>query len=98
MAWVKANDYIFDMGEVIAVGPLEPAEGEGTPQARVVLRAGFEFALKGEVAQRFRQMFLEGLSSGGSIRDCDSIQVSETRVFRSDEDAAGRTPKADGGK
>jgi hypothetical protein len=84
MVWVKACDYIFDADEVIAVGPIEPLiTPETTPadvQSRVVLRAGFDFYLKGDAAQRFRTMFLDKIS--GTICDLDNVQVNETRVFR----------------
>lgn len=102
MGWVKANDYIFNTDEVIVVGPLETMPPERVPpdnspadtRAKVVLRAGFDFYLKGGPAERFREMFLAGLS--GVIQDHDAIEVNETRVFRSDEDPVARPTQADG--
>lgn len=85
MVWVKANDYVFDADEVIAIGPIEPTtpaeHSQSDVQSHVVLRAGFDFYLKGDAAQRFRAMFLERIS--GSLCDFDTVQVNETRVLPS---------------
>jgi hypothetical protein len=94
MGWIKANDYIFKQDEVIAVGPLEslpmegPGGGEPDIQAKVVLRAGYDFYLRGTVARRFREQFLARIA--GHIHDHDAVQVSETRVLLPEEDAPGR--------
>jgi hypothetical protein len=94
--WVKANGYVFQSDEVIAVGPLEPVSSDcnsppdETSEARtkVILRAGFEFELRGGAARRFREMFLEGLAGG--VHDHDSVQVNDTRVLVSEKDPVGR--------
>lgn len=102
MSWVKANDYIFNTEEVIVVGPIEPMPAEcvapnnevADTRAKVVLRAGFDFFLKGGPAQRFREMFLNEI--GGSLRDHDAVQVSETHILRPDAGTFARPAKADG--
>lgn len=102
MGWVKANGYVFNSDEVIAVGPPEPiledrdggGPAESELQTKVVLRAGFDFYLRGTAARRFREMFLEGLS--GAIRDHDAVQVSETRVLTPQEHPVTRPSKTNG--
>jgi hypothetical protein len=92
--WVKASGYVFNADEVIAVGPLEaglddrdnPTGGAPELRAKVVLRAGFEFELRGASARRFREMFIDGLAGGIHDHDGDGVQVNETRVIMPEED------------